>query len=71
MTAPVEDIAEIIKNMESDISAIENQLVDICFHMKGGIPWDIAWTLSHADRERIIKSVNDKLQKMNGGKEYM
>ena len=46
--------------------------MDICYHMNGGVTWDVAWTLSFQERERMIKLINKKLKEMSGSKkEYM
>jgi hypothetical protein len=58
--------------MERGADNVEQQIIDICFAMNGGITWDQAWNISFKTRERIVKSVNKKQQQMSGSKkEYM
>lgn len=72
MTSKPEDIGAGIGEMEKDIEYIHEQLIDICFHMKGGVSWEEAWGLSFVVRERMIKNLNKKLKAMSGDTtEYM
>lgn len=72
MSADYAKIAEVVQGMEKDQDALHHQIGDICYWMKGGITWDEAWALSFRDRERLIKSLNDKIRKQSGDtREYM
>lgn len=72
MTARPEQIAEVIQDMEKQAEHIEQQIIDICYSMNGGIPWDDAWNSSHTTREKIVTAVNKRIRAANGDKrEYM
>lgn len=72
MSSDHKGIGKFIKSLESQVDQIRDQIIDICFHMQGGVTWEEGWSLSFSDREKIIKSVNKKLKQMSGNKrEYM
>lgn len=72
MSADYAKIAEVVQDMERDQDALHNQISDICYWMQGGITWDEGWALSFKDRERLIKSLNEKIRKQSGDtREYM
>lgn len=51
---------------------LRDQIIDICYFMKGGIDIDSAWGMSFDDREAIVRVVNKRMKEENpGGKEYM
>lgn len=51
---------------------LQDQIVDICYFMKGGITWNEAWSLSFSDRERIVKILNKRHKEESGDtKDYM
>ena len=64
-------IQSTIQDFDKDIGNIEQQIIDICYHMKGGISWESGWMLSHSERERIISSINAKLKAMSGDTKQM
>lgn len=63
-------IVETIKSLKKEGDAIESQITDICYHMNGGVTWNEAWQMSHASRDKVIKNISKKLEKMSG-KEYL
>ena len=72
MTTEPSDIAKVIGEMERDTKGIRKQIIDICFHMKGGINYNEGWTLSFEDRKTIIEDLDKKLKKMSGDtREFM
>jgi hypothetical protein len=51
---------------------LKEQIIDICYFMKGGIELDSAWGMSFEDREIAVRVINRRLKEENpGGKEYM
>lgn len=51
---------------------LREQIIDICFHMKGGIELDSAWAMSFEDREIATRVINRRNKEQNpSGKEYM
>ena len=72
MTADYKQIAAVVQDMEKTEDALHHQIGDICYWMQGGITWEEAWGLSFKDRERLIKSLNEKIRKQSGDtREYM
>jgi hypothetical protein len=72
MTRSPEEISEFIKDLDRDTNALTQQIIDICYWMRGGVTWDQAWAIDHISRKKIITMINKTLQKMSGdGREYM
>lgn len=44
--------------LRKDTEAIEQSVIELVYHMKGGITWTEAWEISPEDRNRIIKYIN-------------
>jgi len=40
------------------MDAIEQSCIDVCYHMKGGLTLNEAWSISHMQRNKIITYVN-------------
>ena len=38
---------------------IENSLISICYHMRGGVTWEEAWGMSSIQRNAVIDYVNE------------
>ena len=72
MFYPPEKLDDLIESYIKDGIALKEQIVDICYHMEGGIEWNSAWGMSFEDREIAIKVINKRLKEKNpGGKDYM
>jgi hypothetical protein len=51
---------------------LKEQIMDICYFMKGGIEYESAWGMSFEDREIAVKVLNKRLKEENpNSKEYM
>lgn len=66
MTQDHKLIAEVVGTFEKEAKLIENSIIDICIHMKGGITWNEAWGLIPTTRANIIDRLNDYNKKMAG-----
>ena len=65
-------LMDLIKQYEKECDLIYDQILDVCYFMKGGVTWDQAWMMSFNDRERIISMLNKRLKAESGDKkEYM
>ncbi len=53
--------------------ALKEQIIEICYFLKGGIEYNSAWGMSFEDREITVKVINRRLKEQapKGGKEYM
>lgn len=67
-----EQIGDLIQSYAKDAMALKEQVVDICYAMKGGIEYDSAWAMSFEDRETAVRVMNRRIKEENpGGPEYM
>lgn len=72
MSAEPDEILQYIRSMEKDVEAVENQIIDICYWMKGGITLNEGWALPHYRRQLIVTSLNEKIRKQSGDtREFM
>lgn len=63
---------DLIERYRRESTQLEEQIVDLCYFMKGGLEWNSAWELSYRDRETIVKVLNRRIKEQNpSGKEYM
>lgn len=62
MTLSNEEIAEILQQMEKESKAIREEILKICWYMRGGINYDQAMMLSRQEREIIAKIIKDNLE---------
>ncbi len=49
--------------MAKERSAIQKQITEICWYMRGSISWGEAWELSDIDRNDIIKYVGENAER--------
>ena len=52
-----EDIKNHIDNLQEESDSIEQQCIDVSYHMKG-VTWNEVWGMSPAQRSKIIQYVN-------------
>jgi len=51
-----------IDDLDNEIKAIRNDLLRLCWYMRGSITFDDAMMLSHEDRKMISKIIKDNLE---------
>lgn len=69
---PPEQLRDLIESYVTDGIKLKEQVIDLCYFMKGGIEYDSAWGMSFEDREIAVKVINRRIKEENpGGKEYM
>lgn len=66
MTQDSDLIAKVIGTLEKEAKNIEETIIDICIHMRGGINWSEAWTLIPTTRNTMIDHINEHNRKMSG-----
>jgi hypothetical protein len=57
-----ESIVEMIDDYDKDSKALKNNILKICWHMRGGITFSEAMDLSFQDREIISTIIQDNLK---------
>ncbi len=62
MNSSPDEIVEYFAELSFESRAIEKEVTDICWYMRGSISWDQAWRLSYRHREVIIKRIKDNIQ---------
>ncbi len=62
MTLSNDQIIEELDNMEKEAKALKDDVLRICWYMRGSISYDDGMMLSHADKEIINKIVKDNLE---------
>lgn len=61
MTLSNDQIIEEIDNMEKEAKALKDDVLRICWYMRGSISYDDGMMLSHVDKEIINKIIKDNL----------
>lgn len=62
MSLDNESIAEMLNDYEKESKALKRTLLRMCWHMRGGLSLDEAWTLGSADRDIINEIIKDNLK---------
>ena len=55
--SPAEEIKSYLETLREETDAIENQCMEVSFHMKG-VTWNEVWGMSPEQRGKIIAFVN-------------
>ena len=62
MTLSTEEILALVERYEKQSRAIKEELLRLCWYMRGGISYNEAMMLSATDRKVISKIINDNLE---------
>lgn len=62
LTLSNEEIVEMLEKMEQESKAIKEEVIKICWYMRGGINLDQAMQLGKAEREIVAKLIKDNLE---------
>lgn len=62
MTLDYEDSVSLIEQQERESKAIKEELLRICWYMRGGISYDDAALLSQTERGIIDKIIKDNME---------
>ena len=72
MSLPPEQLDDLIQSYNKDSGSLKEQIIEICYFMKGGIELESAWTMSFQDREIAVKVLNRRIKEANpSSKDYM
>jgi len=52
----------ILAEFTFEARALEKEVTDICWYMRGSINWDQAWRLNPRQRETIVKRIKDNIE---------
>lgn len=61
----LEEIDELGKKLENDVKAVKQELIKICWWMRGGISLNEAAQLTYSDRATIADLVKENLETTN------
>jgi len=62
LTLSTEDILALVDRYEKQSRAIKEELLRLCWYMRGGLSYNEAMMLSASDRKTITKIINDNLE---------
>ncbi len=62
MTLSNDQIIEELDNMEKDAKALKDDVLRICWYMRGSISYDDGMLLSQGDKDIINKIIKDNLE---------
>ena len=62
MTLDNEDIVRLINDYDRESKALKEELLRICWHMRGGLTYDEAFMLGQQERDLIGKIINDNME---------
>lgn len=62
MTLSNDEIVEMLDQMERESKAIKEEVIKICWYMRGGINLDQAMRLSRDERELVAKLIKENLE---------
>ena len=62
MRSSPEEIRDFFTDLAFESRALEREIVDICWYMRGSISWDHAWRLTNRQREQIIKRIKENIE---------
>lgn len=65
MSLSIQEIDELGKKMEKDVKAIKEELIKICWWMRGGISLNEAAQLTYEDRLVIANLIKENLDTTN------
>lgn len=60
-----EDIIELLDKMDQDSKAINKNLIEMCWYMRGGITYKEMIMLSPTDRKTIMELIKTNLETTN------
>lgn len=60
-----EQIVEMLDDMDKDSKAINKNLIEMCWYMRGGITYNEMIMLSPTDRKHIMELIKSNLETTN------
>ena len=62
MNSSPDEVIEYLTELAFETRAMEKEVADICWYMRGSINWDQAWRLSNRHREIIMVRIKDNIE---------
>jgi len=62
LSLPLDEINQLVKDMELETKAVKEDLLRICWFMRGGVTISEAYNLDFQDRELIGKIIESNLE---------
>jgi hypothetical protein len=62
LTLDNEGIATLLNDYDRESKALREELLRICWHMRGGVSYEEAFMMSQQERELIGKIINDNME---------
>lgn len=62
MTLDNEGIVTLLNDYDRESKALREELLRICWHMRGGVSYEEAFMMSQQERELIGKIINDNME---------
>lgn len=62
MSLSLEEINQLVQGMENETKAIKEDLLRICWFMRGGVTMSEAYMLDHEERQIVSKIIKDNLE---------
>ena len=63
MTGTDESNMTYLQEMTSESRAIEKQVLEICWYMRGGVTLDQAWQLTYDQRATVMDIINKNIER--------
>jgi len=57
-----DEIRDFMIDLSFEARALEKEVTDICWYMRGSISWDQAWRLTASHRETITKKIKSNIE---------
>lgn len=62
MGLSVDQIKELLEQFEKESKALKNEVLEMCWHMRGAVSYDDGMMLSYVDREIINKIIKEHIE---------
>ena len=63
MRSSPDEIVEYFAELSFESRAIEKEVTDICWYMRGSVSWDQAWRLTNRQRDVIAKIIKNNIER--------
>jgi hypothetical protein len=57
-----QELTEFLREFKEEQTELRKQILNICWHLRGGISREEAWTLSVLERNDIMKFINERIK---------
>mgnify|MGYP000614999054 CR=1 FL=1 len=57
-----EEVVKLITDFDKQAKALKNEVIKMCWYMRGGVTYSEAMELGHEERENITKLIKDNVE---------